>query len=115
MGDLSRSWAGEGTLKGSDQTYVKMMHTLGKKWTVAIMETLSSSFEVGASFNELQYAINGICPRILSETLKELNSEALITRLVEKQGKLLRTEYALTEKGKKVTAVLRHFRELEIA
>ncbi len=69
---------------------------IGKKWTLCILVTLGNSATL--RFNALLDALPGISPRTLSDTLKELLREGIVTRTVYPEAPP-RVEYALTDAG----------------
>ena len=68
-----------------------------KKWILEIIWELETY--KGSNFNELKRAIKGISSRILSDRLKRLENNGIISRTVQNTHppKVL---YQLTEKGK---------------
>ena len=71
--------------------------SIEKKWIIEILWELETY--KGSNFNELKRAIKGISSRILSDRLKELEKNELVSRNVQDTHppKVL---YDLTEKGK---------------
>jgi DNA-binding HxlR family transcriptional regulator len=72
------------------------------KWKPCILCYLA---EKPMRYNELHRIIPNISRKMLSEHLKELEKNALITR-VQYDDKLQRIEYSLSEKGKSLLPVL---------
>ena len=68
---------------------------VGKRWTAAILYSLFHGLN---RFTDLVNAIPGMSARMLSERLKELETEGIIRRNVIPETPV-RVEYALTEKG----------------
>ena len=78
------------------------MKILGKKWTLFIICELIMSQEL--YFSELQERIKGnygesMSARVLSESLKGLESNGVVTRTVHSNTMPIRVGYSLTEKG----------------
>lgn len=68
---------------------------IGRRWTGAIVRALLT----GASrFTDIAQTVPGLSDRLLSERLKELEAEGLLTRTVYPETPV-RIEYALTAKG----------------
>lgn len=68
---------------------------VGRRWTGAIL----SSMLMGATrFTDIIHAVPGLSDRLLSERLKELESAAIVERIVHPETPV-RIEYRLTEKG----------------
>ncbi len=73
----------------------RAVELIGRRWTGAIIRVLLSG---PRRFNELLGSIPGISDRLLTERLRELESENLITRTVE-SGSPVKVIYALTCAG----------------
>ena len=68
---------------------------IGKRWSGAILEALSHG---PLRYGELGQAVPGMSDRLLSERLRELESEGLVERSVEQEERV-RVTYSLTGKG----------------
>jgi DNA-binding HxlR family transcriptional regulator len=73
-----------------------ILSTIGDKWTVRIVVTLSRG---PMRFNELRREVGGISQRMLTLTLRGLERDGLATRTVYPTVPP-RVDYALTELGK---------------
>mgnify|MGYP000291889130 CR=1 FL=1 len=80
---------------------------LGKKWMGLIIHTLSKG---PFHFCELERILLALNARTLSQRLKELEVEGLVTRTVH-TGNPVRVTYQLTEKGMDLIPVLASFAE----
>ena len=67
------------------------------RWKADVLYRLCTGV---AGFGELQRQLPGITRAMLSSTLKELECEGVIRRRALMDGKVKRSEYMLTEKGK---------------
>jgi DNA-binding HxlR family transcriptional regulator len=65
------------------------------KWTLLIIRDLSSGVK---RFNQLERSLHGISPKTLSERLRSLEEEGVISRQTFAEVPP-RVEYSLTEKG----------------
>lgn len=75
-----------------------LMHILGKKWTIPVIEALYSA-RGKVQFNNLQLGLGPITPKNLSRSLNDLIKAEMIKR-VETGGRgLTHTSYVLTKKG----------------
>jgi DNA-binding HxlR family transcriptional regulator len=74
---------------------------IGRRWTGAILRAL---FSGQSRFNDIKATIPDLTPRMLSERLKELEVEGIVTRRVIPEP--LGTEYCLTPKGQALRPVL---------
>jgi DNA-binding HxlR family transcriptional regulator len=78
---------------------------IGRRWTGAIVRALLHDLR---RFGELEEAIPGLSNRMLSERLKELESEGIVKRTVSAETAEAppRIEYALTVKGHALVPVV---------
>lgn len=76
---------------------------VGRRWTGAILRTLMGG---PLRFNELLGAIPGISDRLLTERLRELESEDIVRRDVQ-PGSPVRVSYQLTQRGCELEPVMR--------
>lgn len=76
----------------------------GGRWKVEILHVLSKNTR---RFGEIQVRIPSISKKVLTEQLRELEADGLISR---KEYKELppRVEYALTDLGKSLCPLLKH-------
>ena len=74
-----------------------------RKWIFCI---LSNIFRGMKHFSEFKKANPTISNHILAETLKYMEENDLIIKTVIDDGPKLKTEYSLTEKGKKTNRIL---------
>ncbi|AAT57333.1 conserved hypothetical protein [Bacillus anthracis str. Sterne] len=75
---------------------------LSKKWTGLIIKSL---LEESKRFREIADIIPNMSDRMLSERLKELESEGIVVRNVYPEVPV-RIEYGLTDKGKALESVM---------
>jgi DNA-binding HxlR family transcriptional regulator len=80
---------------------------VGRRWSGAILYALTDKPHY---FAELAAAIPGLSDRLLSQRLRELEAEGLVSRSVE-EGSPARVRYALTEKGRSLSPALRELRD----
>lgn len=69
---------------------------IGRRWTGAILRAM---FSGRTRFTDIAAVVPGLSDRLLSERLKELESEGLVERCVYPDTPV-RIEYRLTEKGR---------------
>ena len=73
-----------------------VIDVISKKWTLFVVNALGNRGTL--RFNDLMKELNGISPKTLSDTLKDLQIEQIIKR--ESFAEIPpRVEYSLTEKG----------------
>jgi DNA-binding HxlR family transcriptional regulator len=81
----------------------QFMERIGGKWKPAIIWLLLKNGTM--RFNDLEKSINGITQKVLSQQLKSLEAESIITR-VSYPVVPPKVEYSLTEKGKSLFEML---------
>ncbi len=79
------------------------LNQLGGKWSLVIIWHLN---EVEIGFNELKKAIGPISAKVLSEKLKELRKDKLITRKTL-GGNPPHVKYQLTKKGESLLPIIK--------
>lgn len=74
----------------------QVLDRIGDKWTVLVISTLSAG---SLRYSDLQASIPGISQRMLTQTLKHLERDGLITRTAYPEVPP-RVEYELTDLGR---------------
>lgn len=82
--------------------YHHAIELIGRRWTGAILRVMLSGT---IRFSDVTAAIPGLSDRLLSERLKELEAEGIVTRTVIPETPV-RIEYRLTEKGRALHDVI---------
>ena len=82
--------------------YEHAIQLLGKRWTGLILDSL---LDGSRRFCELTATVEGLYDRVLSDRLRELESEGIVERIVYPQIPV-RVEYRLTEKGRDLRPVV---------
>lgn len=75
---------------------------IGSKWTVLILRELSSGTK---RFGQLKEKLHGISPKTLTQRLRELEREGILSRTSYPEIPP-RVEYRLTAKGKSLKVIL---------
>jgi DNA-binding HxlR family transcriptional regulator len=83
--------------------YHRAVELLGRRWSGAIIRALLSG---RARYAHLRHTIPAINDRMLSERLRELESEGIVVRHVASDAPV-RVEYELTEKGLALETAIR--------
>ncbi len=78
------------------------MELIGRRWTGAIISVMLDGPQC---FNEMLSAVPGLSDRLLTERLRELESEGLVRRTVL-PGPPVRVSYELTEPGRELEPVI---------
>ncbi len=76
--------------------YHRAVELVGKRWTGAVVRTLMGG---PRRFNELLTSIPGISDRLLTERLRELETEKVVRREVKPEAPV-RVVYELTDRGR---------------
>lgn len=80
-----------------DSAFIReVLDRIGDKWTVLVISTLSAA---SLRYSDLQASIPGISQRMLTQTLKNLERDGLITRTAYAEVPP-RVEYDLTDLGR---------------
>jgi DNA-binding HxlR family transcriptional regulator len=80
----------------------KAVELIGRRWTGAILRAMLGG---STRFSDLARDVPGLSDRLLSERLRELEAEGIVTRTVIPEMPV-RVEYHLTEKGASLKDVL---------
>ena len=80
---------------------------IGRRWVGAILVTL---LEGPCFFSELGAAVPKMSDRLLSQRLRELESEGLVERCVH-EGPPARVSYSLTEVGRELEPAIRELHD----
>src|SRR4029079_14887031 len=83
-------------------SFQRAIELIGKRWTGAVVKALLRG---PARFNQLLAGIRGISDRVLTERLRELETEGVVERLVD-PGPPVRVSYRLTARGRALEPVL---------
>lgn len=83
--------------------YHHAMEIIGKRWMGAILRVLLHGTH---RYNEILLAIPGISDRLLTERLRELEAEGLVTRRIASTSPV-RVEYELTDRGQELELAVR--------
>lgn len=84
---------------------------IGNKWKLLIMRNLRVR---PWRFNELQKSLEGISQKVLTDSLRSMESDGIVTRTVYPEVPP-RVEYALSELGKSMLPIINAMEEWGIA
>jgi DNA-binding HxlR family transcriptional regulator len=82
--------------------YHHAVELIGRRWTGAILRAMLSG---AVRFSDIAASVPGLSDRLLSERLKELESEGVVSRHVHPTTPV-RVEYDLTQKGQALSDVI---------
>ncbi|WP_406633718.1 winged helix-turn-helix transcriptional regulator [Amycolatopsis sp. WGS_07] len=95
-----------------DSAFVReVLDRIGDKWTVLTISTLSAG---SLRYSDLQASIVGISQRMLTQTLKHLERDGLLTRTAYAEVPP-RVEYALTDLGRSLIDAVRAMADWAVA
>ena len=77
-----------------------VLDRIGDKWTVLVIGSLTGG---SLRFSELRARIGGVAPKVLTQTLRAMERDGLLTRTVHAQVPP-RVDYELTPLGASLTA-----------
>jgi len=80
---------------------------LTKKWTLLIILEIYKGTGHTRRFSGLKDSLPGITAKILSERLKELEDEGLLTRKIDATSFPVKSEYTLSKSGLEIVDVIR--------
>ena len=80
---------------------------LTKKWTLLVILELYKGEGYTRRFSELMDALDGITQKVLSERLRELEAEGIVTKKVDATTFPVKSEYTLTTSGLELVNVIR--------
>ncbi len=81
------------------------MEYLSKKWAILILHQLNKG-EEWKRFSEIKRSMPDLTPKVLTERLKELESEGLIEKRVDTSTIPVKSEYRLTEASKELMVII---------
>src|SRR5919107_4060240 len=79
-----------------------VLDRIGDKWTVLVIGSLEDG---SLRFSELRARIGGVAPKVLTQTLRALERDGLLTRTVHAQVPP-RVDYEITDLGRSLTGPL---------
>ncbi len=109
-GTSSASGSAEATPAGGKPVCPRFhaaVELIGRRWTGSILFALIDGPHY---FRELLAAVPGISDRLLSQRLRELESEGLVERCVH-DGPPARVSYSLTELGRELEPAIRELHD----
>jgi len=86
---------------------VKTLRVVGSKWTILIIRDLLKGT---LRFGQLRKSLAGVSPKTLSERLKSLEKEGVVTKKIYPEVPP-RVEYTLTRRGKGLAKIIDSMRE----
>lgn len=90
-------------------TVYQTVEYLSKKWALIILHQLSRGDE-WQRFSTVRNAMPEITPKILTERLRELESQGLVEKRTDSSTVPIRTEYRLTDAGRDLLPVIRELK-----
>ena len=91
--------------------YRKLEDVVGCKWSVSVLQAVSQGINRPGA---LERHVAGISTKVLSERLRKLTQYGLLDKQVHAEVPP-RTEYALTQDGRKLVAIISQIQSLDAA
>ncbi len=88
---------------GPDCPIDSTLNLIGRKWVIAIIRDM---FVGKKHFNEFKENKNNLSNAVLSDTLKFMEENGLIKKIIHDNKSRSNTEYFLTQKGKKLNVII---------
>lgn len=85
----------------------KALSVIGGKWSFLVLREL---FTGSKRFGELQKALSKVSPKALTDTLRHLESQEVLTRTVYPTVPVT-VEYELTEKGHSLHTIIKEMKQ----
>ncbi|MFB8793057.1 MAG: helix-turn-helix domain-containing protein [Microcoleus sp.] len=92
----------EGSIDRANCPVERTLEVIGGRWKVLILREL---FQGVKRFNELQRALNGITQKMLTQQLREMESDGIVHREIYLQVPP-KVEYSLTPLGESLKPIL---------
>jgi DNA-binding HxlR family transcriptional regulator len=86
----------------------RLLDTIGNKWASLVIVALG--VDGSSRYTELSHRIAGVSQKMLTQTLRDLERDGLVTRTVTPSVPV-RTDYDLTPLGGSLLETLRHLKE----
>lgn len=86
----------ENSTHTSEDPFMRLLCIINRKWTILTIVAIGN--HEGVRFNDLKRELDGVSPKTLSETIRELDNIGVVTT-VRSPGPPLRIQYFLTNDG----------------
>ncbi|MCL2031924.1 MAG: helix-turn-helix transcriptional regulator [Methanomassiliicoccaceae archaeon] len=93
-----------------DCTLYKTMDYLAKRWTILILLELRKGEQEWKRFSAIRESMKDITPKVLSERLKDLEAEGLVSKRVDASAFPIKSEYRLTEAGEELVEAVKQIK-----
>ena len=91
-------------------TFYKTMDYLAKRWTILILLELHKGEQEWKRFSMIRGSMKDITPKVLSERLKDMESEGLVEKRVDATSFPVKSEYRLTEAGEELVEAIKQIK-----
>ncbi len=88
-------------------TVYKTVNILSKKWSLLIILSIHKSNKKSKRYSMIKSDLPEVTPKILSQRLKELESEDIIRKETDTTAVPIKTSYSLTKSGRELVKVVR--------
>ena len=94
----------------SECTVYKTIDLIAKRWSMVILLEIYRGGGGPKRYSEIKRGLCDITPKVLSQRLKELESQGLISKSVDASEIPVKVEYDLTESGNELIDVIKEFK-----
>ncbi|MFO8052165.1 MAG: helix-turn-helix domain-containing protein [Thermoplasmatota archaeon] len=91
-------------------TVYRTIDLIAKKWSMVIILEMYRDGGGPKRYSRIKSGLSDITPKVLSNRLKELEAEGLITKRVDASRVPIKVEYELTESGLDLVDVIKGFK-----
>ncbi|HII15645.1 MAG TPA: helix-turn-helix transcriptional regulator [Nanoarchaeota archaeon] len=95
----------------TDCTIYKTADFIGKRWALLVLLEIYKGGGGWKRYSELKRGMAGITPKILSQRLKELEKEGLVSRRADTGSVPIKVEYSLTKSGHAFMGVIKGMKQ----
>ena len=94
----------------SDCTVYKTIDLIAKRWSMVILLEIHKEGGGPKRYSDIKRGLCDITPKVLSQRLKELEYQGLITKDVDASQVPIKVEYDLTQSGQELIEVIKEFK-----
>jgi len=85
---------------------------VGKKWAIVVIQEVALNGENG--FNAIRKRMASISPKLLSQRLKNLETNGILKKRIITEKTPFKTEYKLTDKGRELNDIITLMRKWQV-
>ncbi|MEM2142437.1 MAG: helix-turn-helix domain-containing protein [Candidatus Thorarchaeota archaeon] len=90
----------------------RTLSILKRRWTILVLQGLMAASDPrGIRFTDIHQRMGWVSRKVLTEHLRDLEAEGLLTRTVDSSGPTTNVYYALTDRGNDLRDILDRMRQ----